>query len=153
MSNAAAQAKANALSVEVKKHAYRQTQDGIVISFVMHPNDVSPDLAAAALGTRYMAALVEIGDDEQPVEKPKERQRFDTLPAGQQAAMRCNEMSFWRFLEWKLDLRDKSVTDEECAAGFLRAHFKIDSRTKLNAEPLASQWRDFNLDYQLWCRA
>lgn len=48
---------------EAKKHAYRQTQDGIVVSFVVHPNDVSTAMAVAPLGTRYMVAFAEIGDD------------------------------------------------------------------------------------------
>lgn len=91
--------------------------------------------------------------DKTKTTETKERKRFDTLPAGQQAAMRCNEMAFWKFLEWKLDLPEQTVKDELTAANMVRAHFKIDSRTKLNAEPLASRWRDFNLDYQLWCRS
>lgn len=52
---------------EAKKHAYRQTQDGIVVSFVVHPNDISSALAVAPLGTRYMVAFAEIGDDGKPV--------------------------------------------------------------------------------------
>lgn len=52
---------------EAKKHAYRQTQDGVVISFVVHPNDLNAALAVAPLGTRYMVAVAEIGDDEQPI--------------------------------------------------------------------------------------
>jgi hypothetical protein len=52
---------------EAKKHAYRQTQDGVVISFVVHPNDVSAEMAMAPLGMRYMVAFAEIGDDEVPV--------------------------------------------------------------------------------------
>jgi hypothetical protein len=52
---------------EVKKHAVRQTADGWVISFVVHPNDMAPDFAVAPLGTRYMLAVAEIGDDEQPI--------------------------------------------------------------------------------------
>ena len=52
---------------EAKKHAYRQTQDGVVISFVVHPNDLNAALAVAPLGTRYMVAVAQIGDDDQPV--------------------------------------------------------------------------------------
>lgn len=55
---------------EAKKQAYRQTQDGIVISFVMHPDDVSQAIAMAPLGTRFMVGFAEIGDDERPVQTP-----------------------------------------------------------------------------------
>lgn len=56
---------------EAKKHAYRQTQDGVVISFVVHPNDLNAALAVAPLGTRYMVAVAQIGDDGMPVETPE----------------------------------------------------------------------------------
>lgn len=55
---------------EGKKHAIRQTQDGWVVSFVVHPNDMTPEFAASALGTRLMIGYSEIGDDEQPVTTP-----------------------------------------------------------------------------------
>lgn len=54
---------------EAKKHALRQTQDGIVVSFVLHPNEVPAALQLAPLGTRYMLAFAEIGDDEKPVNR------------------------------------------------------------------------------------
>lgn len=52
---------------EAKKHAIRQTQDGWVVSFIVHPNDMSSDFATAPLGTRYMVGFAAIGDDEQPI--------------------------------------------------------------------------------------
>lgn len=90
---------------EAKKHAYRQTQDGIVVSFVLHPNEVPDDLALAPLGTRYVLALVRIGDDETPQppnEKPKRSgQPFHTLPRPQQAGMMCNNQAFQRWASSK----------------------------------------------------
>lgn len=59
---------------EAKLHAFRRTQDGVVVSFVVHPAEVPPVLALDPLGTRYMLAFAAIGDDEQP------------LPASQQTA-------------------------------------------------------------------
>ena len=41
---------------------------------------------------RLNPAMVAIGDDEQPVEKP--RRAFSDLPASQQAAMRCKDADF-----------------------------------------------------------
>jgi uncharacterized OB-fold protein len=60
-------ARAAALNCEAKKYAYRQTKDGVVVSFVLHPNDVPNELASSQIGTRYVLAMVEIGDDEKPV--------------------------------------------------------------------------------------
>lgn len=51
---------------EGKKHAIRQTQDGWVVSFVVHPNDMTPEFAASPLGTRLMIGYAEIGEDEEP---------------------------------------------------------------------------------------
>ncbi len=52
---------------EARKVAYRQTKEGLVVAFVIHPNDMPDALAVAPLGQRYMLALAAIGDDEQPL--------------------------------------------------------------------------------------
>ena len=52
---------------EAKLHGFRKTQDGIVVSFVLHPQDWPQQLALDPLGTRYMLAVAQIGDDEQQV--------------------------------------------------------------------------------------
>jgi hypothetical protein len=57
-----------AVHCEAKKVAYRQTKDGLVVSFVIHPNDMPDALAVAPLGQRYMLAMAAIGDDEKPVD-------------------------------------------------------------------------------------
>jgi hypothetical protein len=67
LSDLAAAARAAATHCEARKTAYRQTKEGVVVSFVIHPNDVPDSVALAQLGTRYLLALVEIGDDEQPI--------------------------------------------------------------------------------------
>jgi len=58
-----------AIHCEMKKVAYRQTKDGIVISFVLHPQEVPSELSTSHIGARYIAALVEIGDDEMPINR------------------------------------------------------------------------------------
>ena len=76
-----------ALSFEAKRYAFRQSKDGIIVSFVVHPNDLTPELASAPLGTRYVVALAEIGDDEQPKAEPDVEARrtlvreFNTAPS------------------------------------------------------------------------
>lgn len=68
MIDPAAVARENAVHCEARKIAFRQTKDGVVISFVLHPDEVPNSLATAALGTRYVLALVELNDDETPKE-------------------------------------------------------------------------------------
>lgn len=145
MNDLAQTARLNAIPVEVKKHSYRQTKDGIVISFVMHPNDVSPELAASALGTRYMAALVEISDDEQPVEKPK--RSWHELSVGEQAGIRCGERSFWNFIGDLGSVTTWPNSPDE-AAEILRKYFEVSSRKDIPRE----KWRALESDYQHWLR-
>jgi hypothetical protein len=104
MNNPATKARESSLHCEAKKHAYRQTQDGVVVSFVLHPQEVPDGLATASLGTRYMLAMVEIGDNEepkpqQPVAKTDGKRAFGDLPRSQQAALALQRESFRRFLE------------------------------------------------------
>ena len=45
---------------EAKKYAYRQTKDGMVVSFVIHPDDVPKEMATAPIGQRYIVACAKI---------------------------------------------------------------------------------------------
>jgi len=56
-----------AIHFEAIKYAFRQNKEGVVISFVVHPNDLPDGMLTSAIGSRFMIALVEIGDDEQPI--------------------------------------------------------------------------------------
>jgi hypothetical protein len=76
-------------------------------------------------GQRFMAVLVEIGDDEKPV-----RQSLS-----QQAALMCKGMAFQQFAEYRMgygstapDLREKIATD------FLRDFCGINSRAELDTD-------------------
>lgn len=115
MTDTATIARDNASHCEVKKHALRQTQDGIVVAFVVHPNDVPPALQLAPLGTRYMLALVEIGEDEQPKAVAHDRKvtkepapdrdaparaprKWGAVPYPEQAGIRLGEPAFVKFV-------------------------------------------------------
>lgn len=67
MSAIAAKARAVAASLECKKDGLRQTQAG-EWKLTLTVLDLPAWLMSAKMGTRLMAALVEIGDDEEPVE-------------------------------------------------------------------------------------
>tara|TARA_R110000782_G_scaffold173200_3_gene264794 strand:- start:1512 stop:2003 length:492 start_codon:yes stop_codon:yes gene_type:complete len=53
--------------VEAKKHAYRQTREGTVVSFLIHPDDVpkllTQELSVSAIGARYMLGIVRMEDE------------------------------------------------------------------------------------------
>ena len=79
-----------AVYCEARKAAYRQTAQGLVVSFVVHPQEMPEELAIAPLGTRYIIALADIGDDEEPIEpKPNGQARYRAAPPTEQALMRA----------------------------------------------------------------
>lgn len=150
-----------AIHCEAKKHAYRQTQDGVVVSFVLHPQEVPDGLATAALGTRYMLALVAIGDDEKPLAPQpeptpaatKERRAFDTLVPAQQAGIWCNDPAFWKYLSekypgpWERFAHDDKITQ---AAGAVRHICGVNSRASI--KPTNDKWASIVDGYRLWQR-
>ena len=136
--------------LEVVKHAYRQTQDGIVLSLVLHPNDVPSELAIAPLGTRYAMALVEI-TDEKPLDQTEEKTEGEK--AVQQAGILCQEEGFqgWLYNRWvgtwhdgKWHDSDVIVggTDSETAAEVVRGLCAVKSRAEFATNPEAlARWK------------
>jgi hypothetical protein len=139
-----------AIPIEVRKIGYRQsTKDGMVISFAVHPEDMRAEVAAAGLGTRYMMALVEIGDDEKPVEKPKEKRDY-SLP--QRVAMVCNEPAFEKFL-CETEFEDRFMPDKDQVATHVRYLCGVDSRSEiLPGTEAARKWDELHGKYLGWQR-
>lgn len=134
----------NTLAIECKKHAYRQTQDGIVISFVCHPDDVPSALATAPLGQRYMMGLGELMDDE--TLKPQKSNHKLAI----QASILCEEPTFRRFL-WDGKLSSDMLPSVEDAEVFVREHCGVESRSLLDTnEEAAARWRALKADYEAW---
>jgi uncharacterized OB-fold protein len=57
-----------AINFEAKLYAFRKTKEGTVVSFVVHPNDMTDKLAILDIGARVVIAAVELADDETPKE-------------------------------------------------------------------------------------
>jgi hypothetical protein len=130
--------------IECKKHAYRQTQDGVVISFVVHPDDVSAELAAAPLGTRYTAVLVEMNDNE-TVKPPTGHKLANKL------GIRCNEPAFRRFLWESGHIETDMLPTEDDAIAAVRELCGVDSRSNIDGDPEAeAKCRKLLGDYEAW---
>lgn len=134
-----------AVHCEVRKIAYRQSKDGLVVSFVVHPADMPDALATAPLGQRYMLALAAIGDDEQPIPVPEQKpsapyrsiagkERYALSDERERAVTRAGILAGdSHFRDWvaKRGFRGKTfVTDAE-AADFIREQCWITSRREL----------------------
>ena len=117
----------NALSFEAKRDAFRQSKDGIIVSFVVHPNDLTPELASAPLGTRYVVALAEIGDDEQPKQTQPTEPKSDGEKAVIRAVMLCKDPEFQRWAATELNWPD----NEDGARNAILAACDIQSRSEL----------------------
>ena len=148
---------------EAKLHGFRRTQDGVVISYVVHPSDLSADMALAALGTRYMVAFEPIGDDEKRLipenraghleetdpKNPTVRRPFSELKLSQQAGIRCGDAQFAMFL---MDAYPETAAKFTDAADVVRALCcRITSRKQLDTEAgPAEGWLDLEIEYQQW---
>jgi hypothetical protein len=92
-------------------------------------------------GVPVALARLAAAQEQQPA---KERRKFSELPPSQQAAMRCNEPDFQRFL---------SVGDPVEAARKVRMACRVESRAELNSNAnAASAWQQLEAGYFAWQR-
>tara|TARA_R100000315_G_scaffold52483_1_gene26205 strand:- start:430 stop:879 length:450 start_codon:yes stop_codon:yes gene_type:complete len=126
-------------SFEAKKYAYRQTKDGMVLSFVLHPDDVPKEMATAPIGQRYMVACAQIDDHENPI---RPRATTDAEKALARANLICRDETYiqWvrmNFYQWHVV--DETLEDEEYAAEVIRFICGIGSRSELKTNPEARE--------------
>jgi len=169
-------ARNQAISLEAKKDALAQRQNGDwKVSFTVQGIDMDTRLTQAPMGTRYAVVLVEIGDDEQPVNrkeampnnqssvridaKPRQDNPPSPHPGGAkrpwrdldpttQAAMCCNEASFAAFLrETRKDDWIEAPTTADC----VRLICGVTSRKELGTNQRARIiWHQLDVAYQAW---
>lgn len=130
---------------EAKKHSYRQTQDGVVVSFVIHPNDVPAELATAPLGTIYMIGFSTIpehdaalpnAEDVKGILKPaKPKQKWSEMRPSAQAAMACDREDFREYMN--------ANNPTHCDL-ILKSWLGISSKRELDddAKTFGAQWRE-----------
>ena len=78
-------------------------------------------------GQRFMAVLVQIGDDEQPVQHPRS--------LSQQAFLLCRDEEFYT---WASARCFDAVVDEPSARNYICSMLRIDSRSRLDTDPAAA---------------
>lgn len=163
------EARANAINCEMVKYAYRQSKDGVVVSFVVHPDEVPAALSTSRIGARYVVVLVQVGDDELPIKQPaKERTRTppvspqatasletekprrdwrDVQPAAQ-AGIRCAEPMFQAFLR---ETRPDDWHESRDAAACVRLICGVESRVELGTKHAARViWHQIDTAFQAW---
>ena len=85
----------NAYKFECMFQSLRKTKEHISLTIAIHPNDVPRDLLADPIGSRYMAALVRMDDNEEIIPPPMQM-AADRLV--QSAGMLCRQERFQRWL-------------------------------------------------------
>lgn len=142
---------------EALNYALRKTRDGVIVSFVVHPNDVTPQLMALPVGARVQIHWHEIGDDEQeigggglvvPVQGrvgagsnpaldavPETRPKRERSLA-ESCAIVCADARYWDFLDRKIGNRHlrKETLSEEWATNATRQLCGVVSRSELNTD-------------------
>lgn len=168
MTDAAQRAREAAMGFEVKKDRLAQCQDGTwKLTLTVAPGDMPTAILTAAMGTRYQIAMVQIGDDEEPVppQAPAPREappapagnvtplrRHPGGPLSRQAAMICGEGAFRRFLAEVYGYG--GLQTAEHAAMAVRQITGVDGRAEFDANPeRAARWKALHDDYRIWMRS
>lgn len=164
-------ARDNAISFECKKDALQQRQSGDwKISFTVQGVDMDTRLSKAQPGTRYVAVLVEINDQELPVQQPAKENVTSSVPATpslaqdkpsekakrpweewqpqQQAGMRCNDPIFISFLkEQRADDWHETRDATECVRLICGVHSRVELGTNQRAR---IAWHQLDEQYLAW---
>lgn len=122
---------------EAKKSGLRQSKDGVVISLVIHPSDVSQEILSDPIGQVYMVACAPVDDEPQ---QPANPSPFDENPfppdktlgerALARAAMLIRNDRFQAYSESEtFDFED--MKPEERADRFLKERLEIQSKSEL----------------------
>ena len=105
-------------------------------------------------GQRFMAVLVQIGDDDQPIEPGADTER-PKHGLSRSAALICKTEDFQAFVGVREGWIPKAVDARAAlAAPHMRAFCRIDSRAELDSSPTAAQlFARLMREYQDWQRA
>ncbi len=132
----------NAIPIEAKKDGLAQLQDGCwKLTLKVHLDDMPTWLMSAPMGTRLACAIVEIGDDEQPVphEISPAKKAYQSKTEGEKAVTRavmlCKDT---QFRAWVLNA-DGYEPDEDDARNLLLAECGICSRAELAIDRVGLQ--------------
>lgn len=114
-----------ALHFEAIKIALTQDKNGLVLKLSLHPEDTPKDMILSPLGTRYMVAMVQLGDDDAPI-KGKDKTEGERAVAI--AGALCRNP---RFAGWLVDKGYSESGSSAAAAEALRELLGVESRSEL----------------------
>jgi hypothetical protein len=149
----------NAISFEVKKDGLQQRQNGdwmlrlVAQAKDLQPTDIHQVIVNANMGTRFLCTLVQIDDNEMPVDhKAMDRDKWRALGPAKQAGIRCKDPVFWAYLS-EIENLKYGIANEEDAAEFVRARCNVLTRSDLGKPGFSDQrilWFDLDNKFQAW---
>ena len=131
--------------IEAKKHAYRQTREGTVVSFLIHPDNVpqllTQELSISEIGSTYLLGIVRLNEDSNYPVVPEEVTIGDR--AMRRASMMCRDADYQQWLrlnseKWK-DVDENIEDSTEYAAEVIRYVCNILSRRELKTDKEAQK--------------
>jgi len=122
--------------VEVVKVGMRHTKDGHIFSMAINPHDTPAELMRDPVGQRYLAVLVRLNDQDEPVSS---KENEDGKKAVALAGTLCHDASFQEWLAATGEIDDMS---EAAASVWLRKRLKVTSRKDLKVDDQARRRLD-----------
>ncbi|MDN7965492.1 hypothetical protein QZM92_26285 [Burkholderia multivorans] len=116
------------------------SSNGAWVKFWLNPDDlqVFRDLKCRSgkiAGQRFAAVLVEVGDDEQPVQQPE---RPKGGPLAILAGRLCQDAEFWRFATTNYGIEFSPGEEADECAEWIRQHCGVASRSEIDHNPNAT---------------
>jgi len=165
-----------AIHCDAIKIAYRQSKDGFVVSFAIHPQDMPAVLANADIGSQWRLVLSELDEhgnaqslsrsgpasrqgqgeslppDNTHSDQPHnegggtKRKSWHEMTPAQQAGILCDDPAFRKFLGETYPEQDGFT-----ATGIIYNICGIKSRTEIIPGSKANNiWREITSDYRMW---
>ena len=146
------------VQLECKKDGLQQRQDGTwKLTLTVNGEDMEnaiSTLGRAAMGTRYMVALAQIGDDEQPVQPEPPKKVKPPMTEAQRAGMLCADPVFqtWCSQAYPANWQAAMVsgaTVPDATARIVRYACETSTRRALDQPgPILNRWRSMLAQFE-----
>lgn len=129
---------------EAVKVTMKQDKDGYVLTLRIHPDDVPDEVLRDFVGSRYMAVMVRLNEEERPMNREQELGRDMVRASG----MLCREPAFWDFLEDSNQIYEKS---EKEATEWMYRYLKVSSRSDIpKSQQAIEKLLGMKEEFKLW---
>jgi hypothetical protein len=132
--------------VQFRRYSDTSTQGQQIVFAVEDREALEPFIGKE--GKRFMAVLVELGDDEQPVQQPRKDTR------GPLCREACDYCAMLEFRDWMQAAHGSIAGSENDAKLWLYARLKVSSRKELDTDEMAGGRfvREIRVPFMRWQR-